>query len=549
MATEKIADFDAILKKAKAAGQSDAAKTRLGNRKAATATFCSKATIRVVKGEIARVVDEAETALIAVANAAPIMERGGMLVQPIVGQLPATRGRRTEATMLRRLSAANVVYLLNKHAAGFERYDARSKNFVQIDPPPAVATQLLEKGKWQFPRVAGVISAPTLRPDGTILDRPGYDQATQLWYAPDSRLVIPKLIDNPSRGQALEALQLLEALLVNFPFGNDVDHAVTVASVLTSVLRGAFDMAPMFLFRAHDVGAGKSYLADLISTIARGRPCPVITFVKSIEEMEKRLGALVLEGVPIISLDNCSSDIGGDLLCQITERPLVKIRILGKSETPECEWRGVLHITGNNVTFAADVSRRGLVANLDPKVERAELREFDFDPIELVLANRGAYVAAAITIARAYIAAGKPSVCGPLGSYEQWSDIVRAPLIWLKREDPVKSMDKAREEDPVRQAVNNLINVWRAQLMHGPGYTAAMLIERATDRTQDRLPTTDLYELLLQQAGTPRGDINTKTLSHWLKSILGRIHDGYTIKRVKEDDKHGNRYALVKTSS
>jgi hypothetical protein len=52
-------------------------------------------------------------------------------------------------------------------------------------------------------------------------------------------------------------------------------------------------------------------LADLMATVVRGRPCPVITNSQSIEEMEKRLGALVLGGVPMISLDNCSSDIGG----------------------------------------------------------------------------------------------------------------------------------------------------------------------------------------------------------------------------------------------
>ena len=104
-----------------------------------------------------------------------------------------------------------------------------------------------------------------------------------------------------------------------------------------------------------------------------------------------------------------------------------------------------------------------------------------------------------------------PDVCGPLGSYEQWTDVVRAPLIWLGREDPVKSMDKAREEDPTRRAVNTLIDIWRAQLMFDVGYTAALLVQRATDRTQDGLPTTELYELLLQQAGTPRGDIDTKS--------------------------------------
>ena len=82
------------------------------------------------------------------------------------------------------------------------------------------------------------------------------------------------------------------------------------------------------------------------------------------------------------------------------------------------------------------MTRRGLIANLDAKVERPELRKFSFDPIERALSNRGAYVAAAITIARAYIASSKPKVCNPLGSYGEWSDAVRSPLVWLGCEDP-----------------------------------------------------------------------------------------------------------------
>jgi putative DNA primase/helicase len=500
-------------------------------------------TIRIVKGEIARMTDEAEAALIKAAHLAPIMVRAGMLVQPVVERLPASHGRQTDVTLLRSLTTANIIYLLNKHAAVFERYDGRSKAWLAADPPPAVATQLLEKGKWQFPKVSGVVTTPTLRPDGTILDRPGYDPATQLWYAPDRRLAVPPLIESPTREQAIEALRLLEELLVNFPFVTGIDFSVALAAILTAVQRGAFDVAPMFLFRAHDVGSGKSYLADLISAIVHGQPCPVITFVKSIEEMEKRLGGLVLEGAPMISLDNCSGDIGGDLLCQITERPIVKIRILGKSENPRCEWRGVLFGTGNNITLIGDMTRRGLIANLDAKVERPELREFDFDPIERVLANRGVYIAAAITIARAYIAADSPKVCDPLGSYGEWTGVARSPLIWLGREDPVKSMDAARAEDPVRRAVNTLITIWRAQLMQDVGYTAALLVERATDRTVDKLPTMELYELLLQQAGTPRGDIDARKVGNWLMAIRGRIHDGYYIDRVTESI-HGNRYAL-----
>ena len=47
-----------------------------------------------------------------------------------------------------------------------------------------------------------MITTPTLRPDGTILAKPGYDPATQLWYAPDSHLAMPPLIENPTRDQA-----------------------------------------------------------------------------------------------------------------------------------------------------------------------------------------------------------------------------------------------------------------------------------------------------------------------------------------------------------
>jgi len=513
-----------------------------------------KKTIHIVKGEIARVVDEAEAALLAVADVVPIMVRAGMLVQPIIDQLPASHDRTTDVTLLKPLTNANVVYLLNKYAATFGQYDGRSKKWLVIDPPPNVATQLLQKGQWRFPKVAGVITAPTLRPDGSILDQPGYDPATQLWYAPDGALTMPPRKKNSSREDAEQALALFDDLHSGFPFVSKVDRSVALAGQLTSVLRGAFDVAPMHLFRAHDVGSGKSLLADLMSTVARGLPCPVITFVKSVEEMEKRLGALVLEGVPMISLDNCSGNIGGDLLCQMTERPLVRIRILGKSEAPECEWRGVLFATGNNITLVGDITRRGLIANLDPKCERPELRSFSFDPIERVLNDRGAYIAAAITIAHAYIAAGRPHVCKtPLGSYEQWSRTVRSPLVWLGREDPVDSMEEVREEDPERRALHSLVELWRNYLTLGLSYSASELVFRANELANpiskhgepEQEPQTELRELLLQQAGTPRGEISTKTLGNWLMSVHGRVYNGMCIELAKQSSHHGNRYALV----
>ncbi len=52
---------------------------------------------------------------------------------------------------------------------------------------------------------------------------------------------------------------------------------------------------------------------------------------------------------PVVSIDNVNGELGGDMLCQLTERPLVRVRILGKSEAPELECRSTTFATGNNL--------------------------------------------------------------------------------------------------------------------------------------------------------------------------------------------------------
>src|SRR5262249_50851441 len=82
-------------------------------------------------------------------------------------------------------------------------------------------------------------------------------------------------------------------------------------------------------------------------------------------EHSLQLGSVLLSGSPIVSLDNCAHDLDGQLLCQLTERPVVKIRILGRSEMPECECHTTVFATGNNISLKGDMVRRGLTCNLD----------------------------------------------------------------------------------------------------------------------------------------------------------------------------------------
>jgi putative DNA primase/helicase len=127
-----------------------------------------------------------------------------------------------------------------------------------------------------------------------------------------------------------------------------VDLSVAISSLLATLLRGSLPTAPVTLVRASAPGTGKSYLVDVVAMVATGRLCPVITASRSVEETEKRIGAVLLSGSPIVSLDNITHDLGGELLCQITERPIVRIRVLGRSEMPDCECHTMVFATGNN---------------------------------------------------------------------------------------------------------------------------------------------------------------------------------------------------------
>ena len=493
--------------------------------------------IRSIDGQIARMVDEAQTALIG-ANV-PIFVRGGMLVEPITVEREAADNRKTMVTVFAPLSAEKLGYLLNKHAAVFTRYDLKRKKRVRIDPPSKVTAALVKLKSWQFPEVVGIVGAPTMRPDGSILSKVGYDPATRLWSNCDIEL--PPIAEKPTRAQAEQALQLLRELLSGFPFVSQVDRAVALAAFLSAVLRGAFDLLPLFAILAHESGTGKSYLVDLIAVLVTGRQCPVITGSKSAEEMEKRLGSLLLEGSSMNSLDNLAHDIEGELLAQMVTQTLIKTRVLGKSEMPECEYHGLLFATGNNIRAVGDMVRRTLESHLDAKTERPEQRKFEFDPIKRVLDDRGAYIAAAITISLAYrVATSKPTNVPPLVGFDGWSKAVREPLIWLGEKDPVASMEAARVADPQRAAAHGLVRHWEKCIGTGVAVTA-----RAVIATGNEAGFPKFRAFLIEHAGTMKGDqIDPVRLGKWLHKEHGRVYGGFRIDIVPHKGR-GNQYVLT----
>lgn len=494
--------------------------------------------IQVSEGRVDLLATDAEQAIID--SGLPVFQRGQELVRPAQFEVPASKGRMTISAGLTSLSQSGMLDAMSK-AADWTKWNGRKKKLVPTNPPQLPAAILLSRaGEWHLPTISGVITAPTLRPDGTMLHAPGYDPVTRLYHAVNAGLKPAYVPERPTMEQAIEALRLLGDLLDEFPFVAPVDRAVSLSGLMTPILRGAVPVAPLHAIKASTAGTGKSYLVDIASGIAAGRSCPVISVSPEAKETESRINGLLLGGFPMVSLDNVNGELGGDLLAQAITQPVIQVRRLGGSDIFEVVSRATWFATGNGLLVKGDMTRRTVICNLDAGVERPEMRQFHHSPLDDVLADRGRYIAAILTIARAYIAAGKPGRLVPPASFEEWSDLVRSPLVWLGCADPWSSTETAREDDPELMTLRDVVTCWVDALgTNAPKPLREVVkIANGKDVAYDDTPADfrwpDFRAALIAVAG-PKGTIDTKILGKWLMGKEGRIASGLRIKRGPPD--------------
>ena len=486
--------------------------------------------IEVTPGKLHDLATAAEDAILQAE--ADIFQRGWTLVRPIRSEVPATRDRTTLTAGLGKITAPSMLDTLSR-VAQWMQLD-RKKKPERIDPPKRVVEVLLSReGLWRLPRVRGVITAPSMRWDGSVLTEPGFDPTTCLYHMADPGIRLLPTVDNPTRRDAEDALQVLQALLVEFPFVSGASQSVALSAILSVVARGALEAVPLHLFRAATPGTGKSYLADVVSAITNGRPCPAFAWKSDQVEAEKGLTSLLLAGFPLISIDNVNGQLSGDLLSQAIERPIVQVRRLGVSEIFEIMNAVTLLSTGNNTVVVGDLTRRVVIADMDRQEEQPELHQFKGDPVATVLADRSRYLSAALTILRAYrLAKGTPPKPKTLNSFRDWSDLVRAALIWIGCPDPVETMQSTRDSDPVLAQLGETLHAWHAAFDTASRSVAEVV--KVLDATRPDPDTgratpdflhADLREVLHRHFGE-RGAVNTRKLGNWLTQNKGRLVNG-----------------------
>lgn len=401
-------------------------------------------------------------------------------------------------------------------------------------PPQYVVDAILERSSWPFPSLLGIVDSPVLRPDGSILDQIGYDSATGLIYDPgDSQFqAIPR---TPSRDDAYHALEILSEPLDDFPFANSWDRSAAVSAILTTVARYAIaGPTPLFAIDAPVQGTGKSLLVDVVSTIVTGSEAVRCVWTNDDEELRKRVLATLLAGSRLVLLDNIDRPLRSAVLAAVLTARHFSDRILGRTQTVTAPALATWFGTGNNLQFFGDFARRVVPVCLDPQTEIPEERSHFKHPqlLKWVKERRSVLLPSALTILQAFDVAGRPQIPGvrPYGSYEDWSQLVRAALLWLDQPDPLDGRIKIREEaNPEKETLRVALHAWHSALADHP-HTVKRVKAMFEGGLVEKQGLRDLHEALSDLAGDG-SRVNWSKLSYGLRKFRGRIVDGYSFEQ------------------
>lgn len=285
----------------------------------------------------------------------------------------------------------------------------------------------------ELPRQPMIRRAPTMAPDGRILDRNGWfgDVLVDL-----GDLTPPVVSLEPTQPEINAARDLiLEDVLGDFMFDDDdakdgaASRANAVGLLLTPFMRGVFSgPSPVFGIVKPGAGMGGTLLAETVQILFDGRVTAPTPNAQNEEEMQKLLVAAIMGGSSFLCFDNVVSFYSEALKRSITAENIGG-RFLGRSELVERPNDFTWIITGINPRLGAEMTRRTCFINLNTRIEFSGARNYrhpDFK--DWLRENRSRVIGALLTLARAWFVAGAEPSDDRLDSFQSWAGVIGGVL-------------------------------------------------------------------------------------------------------------------------
>ncbi len=490
-----------------------------------------KPAIRIVAGELNRVIDAAEQLL---AHTGRLFQYGGLIVA-------VATDRVTGDPAIVQISAPALTRELSV-AATWLKYDGRSQEWMESDPSARHVNILSDSSEYaHLPPLMGLARQPYFREnDGTLVMEPGYDVASKRFGVFDPT-AFPKV--EASLEAAKAALAELLELLSEFAYVSDHDRSAALSGIFTATVRVSLPVAPLYHVRSSVFGTGKTYQCDVISAFSGPGFAEKVSYPITSEEATKVILALLLKNPACVEFDDLDTDLlPHGVIKRMLTAEKISDRILGASKTATVSTRTLFLSSGNNCGAIRDMLRRVITVNLDPGVETPASLKYIGDPLAKLRANRGHYVVLVITIIQAWRAAGMPRTpVDSIATYNgPWSDFCRHPLIWLGLPDPAKSLIEQVQHDPDADTLASLMIEWKKAFGFAP-----TPVRKAVDLVENG--NAGLRDAICEFPVEERGAINKSKLGWLIKKNADRIVGGLAFKKGSADGR--TAWAVVEVRS
>jgi len=368
-------------------------------------------------------------------------------------------------------------------------------------PPKEVAEAILalSPSKWPFKTLEAIVETPVIRPDGTILQKPGYDEQTKLYYAPHKDMHTCTVPESPSEEEVQNARAVLEDVIIEFPFVDQSDMANMLALMITPIIRPAIKRhVPLALLDAPKQASGKGLLADVVSIVATGEPASILTAPGNDEEWRKEITSILMKGSTIIAIDNLPGRLQSSKLDAVLTADWWADRLLGGNTMVRVRQRAVWLATGNNIKVGGDLARRCYRIRIDPKMSKPWTRAgFKYEDLATHCSeHRSQIVAAILTLVRAWFVAGCPQDKSilPMATFTGWARMAGSILSFAGIEGFLGNLNKLYDEMDVENAQWALfLQAWQ-DMFGEKAIPVKMLIAALADEKENDTPSQNTFD-------------------------------------------------------